>query len=378
MSDFFATEGNFRMGDFYSILHHIYKHNISGLLIVGAEAYEKQLVIEDRKIVFAASNLQADAFGDHLLKHKVINHAAYEKTAQYMSEKKTRFGRALVELGLLDYDQIWTWIQDHLKAIIFSFFTIPTAHYRLVTEHDRDLENIVLDLDILDVLVQAMREFKDNDFLEEKFEVIDRLYVRNTRMLSGLNLKPYELHVFDLVKRTHQLEDILTRSELLETDTLRLLYLFLVLEIIDTRPVGRDAKDPYDSDPGLPETGVVNVTTFTSFDEALRHYNLKYELIYKTLSKEIGPIALSLLLKAIEDIIENLPSYFRKISLNSDGRIAEDSIVRSIWYHDFDKNAGEFLRGLEEILYTEIYAVKKHLGLDYEQQVLKWINGVGN
>ena len=49
-----------------------------------------------------------------------------------------------------------------------------------------------------------------------------------------------------------------------------------------------------------------------------------------------------------------------------------------MWYHDFDEHIGEFLRGLEEILYTEIYAVKKHLGVEYEQQVLKWISGIEN
>ena len=92
--------------------------------------------------------------------------------------------------------------------------------------------------------------------------------------------------------------------------------------------------------------------------------------------KEIGPISLSLLLKAVEDIMENLPSYFRKIQLNPDGTINEELILKSVWYHDFDEYIGEFLRGLEEILYTEIYAVKKHLGVEYEQQVLKWINGI--
>ena len=76
--------------------------------------------------------------------------------------------------------------------------------------------------------------------------------------------------------------------------------------------------------------------------------------------------------------MENLPSYFQKIQLNSDGRIDENTVLKLVWYHDFNKNIGRFLRGLEEILYTEIYTVKKHLGIEYEQQVLKWINGIGN
>ncbi|MCP4149009.1 MAG: hypothetical protein GY757_14775, partial [bacterium] len=91
-----------------------------------------------------------------------------------------------------------------------------------------------------------------------------------------------------------------------------------------------------------------------------------------------GPIAHSLLLKAIEDIMENLPFFLQKMQLNSDGRIDDEALLKTLWYHDFDKNCGEFLRGLEEVLYTEIYAVKKHLGMEYEQQVLKWISGIGS
>lgn len=374
MTDYFPMEGNIKEGDLFSLLYHLYKHSFSGVLTVTTPDYEKQMIIEDRKIVFALSNQNEDAFGDHLLKNDVITREIYEKTGQYMEKNETRFGRALVELGFLNYDQIWTWVQDHLKSIIFSFFTIKSGYYRFATDFDRDVENIVLDLDIVSVIVEAMRHFKSKDFLEEKFEVVEDLYVckKSTKMLTTLDLKPYELHVFDLVKRCSHLEDIIKRSELLEFDTLRLLYLFLVLEAISTTPEADECEPP------LPEENVVSRSVFTSFDEALKHYNMKYELIYKTLSKEIGPIALSLLLKSIEDIMENLPSYFRKIQLNSDGKIIENTIIKSLWYHDFDKNISEFLRGLEEILYTEIYAVKKHLGVEYEQQVLKWIKGVGN
>jgi hypothetical protein len=374
--NYFPIEGELKEGDIFTLLYHMYKNSISGLLEVkvAAEGYEKQMVIEDRKIVFAKSNLKQDAFGAHLLKHNVIDEDTYKKTEQYMKKNKKRFGRALIELGYLNYDQIWTWIQDHLKSIIYSFFTIESGKYRILINPERDIENIVLDMDIIPVIVEGMRHFQSKEFLEKKFESIEHLYVINTKMLTHMDLKPYEIHVFDLVKRNSKLEDIITRSELLKFDTLRLLYLYLVLEVISTKPGVREVGPPS----VVEIENVVGLSTFTSFEEALRHYNMKYELIYKTLSKEIGPIALSLLLKAIEDIMENLPSYFQKIQLNSDGRIDEDTVLKLVWYHDFNKNIGHFLKGLEEILYTEIYTVKKHLGIEYEQQVLKWINGIGN
>ena len=75
--------------------------------------------------------------------------------------------------------------------------------------------------------------------------------------------------------------------------------------------------------------------------------------------------------------MENLPGYFQKVQLNPNGGINEE-LLKSVWYQDFDSHAGGFLRGLEEILYAEIYMVKKHLGVEQEQQVLKWLNKTGS
>jgi hypothetical protein len=372
-------QGDLKEGDIYSILYYIYKNSISGTLVVNAENVEKKMFVENRKIVFAASNGKDDALGDYLLKNNLIDKDIFHKTGQYMEKNSKRFGRALIELGYFNYEQLWTWIPNHLQAIVSSFFDIKSGTYRIVTNIEKQEENIVLDLDILSVIVEGVRRFESKSFLEKKIADIEHLYITDSRNMTQLDLKPYEIHVFDLVRRGSQLKDILKRSELLEFDTLRLLFLFLILEIISTQKNVKTKEKPGISQgkESRLESRGINASTFNSFEEALRYYNLKYEIIYKVMLKEIGPISLSLLLKAVEDIMENLPSYFRKIQLNPDGTINEELILKSLWYHDFDEYIGEFLKGLEEILYTEIYAVKKHLGVEYEQQVLKWINGIG-
>lgn len=371
----FATVGDAGEGDMFSILYNIYKQAITGTLVIETEDFEKRLIIEEGKIVFAASDRQEDAFGNFLLNRGLIDEEMFDRASSHMAEHSKRFGRSLIELGYFHYEQIWTWVPQHLKSIVFSFFDIQTARYRVLVEPDRDVENIVLDMDILSVLVEAIRTFKSEKFLRKTFENINHLFVCNTMLMTRLGLKPYENHVFDLVKRESRLDRILKGSELLEIDTLRFLFLFLVMEIINTKK----CTEKPDSIPEMEELEPVapRFSAFSSFEEALRYYNMKYELIYKVMLKEIGPISLSLLSKAMEDIMENLPAYFQKARLTHSGGIDEDPLLKAIWYHDFDQHIGEFLRGLEEFLYTEIYAVKKHLGEEYEQQVLKWINGIG-
>lgn len=403
----FALDGPLNEGDIYAILYHIHKNNISGVLVVESDGCQKKMVIRDRKIVFASSNRKTDFFADYLFRHNLIRREIYTSATGYMHEHQVRFGRALMELGYFSYDQIWTWVPKHLESIVYSFFKIKSGSYRVMVEEeaDIDIENIVLDLDILLVIVEGMRHFKNKDFLALKFSAIENLYIHhnNADSILKLKLKPYEMHIFQLVRKESGLEKIVKRSELLEFDTLRILYLLLVLEIISTKETVQIMKPET-----LPESEALEelelmaaavtangnnhrseepedipiqpsrLSVFNSFEEALKYYNLKYEIIGKVMIKEIGPISVSLLLKAIEDVMENLPPYFRKLQLNQDGTVFEDPLIKSLWYHDFDQNIGEFLTGLEEILYTEIYTVKKHLGIEYEQQVLKWIRGIGN
>jgi len=374
----FTSQGEIKEGKIFFILYHMYKNNISGVLVVKTESCTRKLFIRDRKIFFASSDQKTDSFGDFLVKKQLIDKEIYNAALQYMLKTKKRFGRALIEMGYFTYDQIWTWVPAHLKAIVFSFFNIKSGIYKITDVHENNIENIVLDFDILNVIVDGMRGFKSEQFLKEKFEKIPNLYIYypNTRLITQLDLKPYELHVYDLVKRESSLVNILKWSELLELDTMRLLFLFLVMEIISTQKY--DINAPTEPPAENEELSAPRQCAFSSFDEALKYYNAKYELIFKVMLKEIGPISLSILHKSIEDILENLPSFLHKIHLNPDGTINEQMILKSLWYFDFDKHIGEFMRGLEEILYTEIFAVKKHLGVEYEQQVLKWIKGIGN
>jgi hypothetical protein len=376
----FASEGRLGEGDLFSLLHHIHLDEISGELEVKTDDCRKEMVVRDGKIVFASSNRKTDTLGQYLLRKKRIDSNVYNTASRYMQKHKKRFGRAAIELGFFTYDQIWTWVPEHLKFIVLSFFDIPSGVYRIreKRERDMDMENIVLDLDIPALLVEAMRGFKSGTFIQKKFETVRHLYVcpADAVAVARLDLKPYEMHVLDLVRRQSRLENILKHSELLERDTLRFLYLFLVLGLISDRE--RDRAQTRGSQSPVTAPTPSRISTFNSFEEAVKYYNLKYEMIYKVMLKQIGPISLSLLLKAIEDIMDNLPSYFQKIQLNPDGTINEEAILNALWYYDFDRHIGPLLKGLEEVLYAEIYAVRKHLGGESEQQVLRWIKGIGN
>lgn len=378
MKSVFPLSGEMQALEFPTVLFGMNKQQISGTLELHQSDRISNILVDNNKIIFVSSGSDDHTLGQYLLANKIIDETSAKKAVERMKKKKIRFGRALLELGFLDIENLWHAVQDHMSSLVFSFFHITNAQYRINTEKVEHDEKIILDVDIVSMIIQGMRNFQDKTVLYKKLEMTDQLFPYKPDSIGTMDLKPYELHVLQLVEKESSIKKILKMSELLKFETLRVLYMFMVLEVLSNEKIELPLKRSFDPSGRKPvfseEDGVIPNSTFVSFDEALEYFNLKYEMIYKILSKEIGPIALSILSKSIEDISEKLPFFLKKVSLKPDGSVQKTPILKSVWYYDFEQYIGQFVKGLEEILYAEIYAVKKHLGIEYEQQILKWIH----
>lgn len=369
MSSHLPISGFLNEFDVASILALMHEQALDGQLKIAATQFTKTLWLQNGAVVFAQSSLADDSFGCFLRQRGVIDDAQYEKSRRRMQKSKIRHGRALLELGLITPELLWSEIAAHLSSIVFSLFPLRSGRYDIGRLPESARENIRLELPVPDAIASGVRLIADEEFIESRFEADIALYPAPVKSPAAV-LRPYEAHVLSLVGDATPLEQVVHQSELLRFDTLKVLYLLLKLGLIcDRRQPARQ-----------PTPNVVHnlPTTFTSFEETLHYYNGKFEYIFRVLSKEIGPVAHSILSDSITAILESIPPCFQELQLRPDGRVDEKSIMKSIWYENFADNSNEFLRGLEEILYSEIYAVKRHLGKDHEKSILRWIRESGN
>jgi hypothetical protein len=369
MSRHLPISGSLAEFDFAAILAHMHAQALDGQLKVAAAQFTKTLWLQDGRIVFAQSSRIEDSLGSFLRRRGVIDEAQYEKSRRRMQKQGCRQGRALLEMGLLGPEQLWEEVGAHLRAIVFSLFPLRAGRYDIGSLPEDARENIRIELPIPQAILEGVRLIIDEEFIESRFEPDMALFPALDTLLPGAALKPYEAHVLSLVGDGRGIDEIVRRSELLRVNTLKVLYALRRLGLVcDSRPTARHAASASASQ--LP-------TTFISFDEALQYYNPKYEYIYRLLSKEIGPVAHSILADSITAIRNSISPCFQALEIRPDGRIDEKSVMKSIWYENFAENSNEFLRGLEEILYAEIYAVKRHLGKEHEKTILRWIRESG-
>lgn len=372
MNGSFDTNGNLSEVFLPEIIYYIYKENIFCSFVVNCGTTQKEILIEDRKVIFTSSDNLKDNLGDFLLSQNIISEEIHKEVALNKKKNGKRLGNILVEKGFFNYDQLWHWVEKHLKWLALSVFAEYDGEYFVRKEYKRSEENIILNYDLLQFLVDGMRINKDYKIIKEKTSSLKEVFLLNEGIKDAIELKPYEKHILELLKKFTNVEAILSRSELSKNDTLKILYMFMLIRVIS------EEKAEHKKEPDTLKKDSVSSKSFNSYEEALKHYNLKYEMIYKVLSKEIGPISLSILSRSIENIKENLPPFMKSTELEKNGKLKENKILKKIWYYDFETNITAFIRGLEEILYAEIYAVKKNLGTEFEQQILKWIKGIRN
>lgn len=370
MSSHLPISGSLGELDIAAILALMHVQALDGQLKIAATRFTKTLWLQDGCIVFAQSSLPDDALGHFLLNRGMIDATQLEKSRQRMQKNHSRLGRALLEMGLLTPEQLWSEVGAQMRAIVFSLFPLRAGRYDIGCLSEEARENILLGLPVPEAILEGVRHILDSEFIESRFAAGMELFAALDHARDAVPLKPHEAHVLSLVSSATPLDEVLAHSELLRFDTLKILYALRRLGMVCDRPQPHRARTPH-SLPGAP-------TTFTSFDEALQHYNSKLEYIYRVLSKEIGPVAHAILTDAITAVLDSIPSCFQGVEMRHNGRIDEKSILKSVWYGNFTEAGGEFLRGLDEILYAEIYAVKRHLGKEQETLLLQWIRKPGN
>ncbi|MBN2399538.1 MAG: DUF4388 domain-containing protein [Candidatus Aminicenantes bacterium] len=370
MDSHLPISGNLEELDVASILMLMNHQALDGKLKISTETYNKTVWLENGCIIFAQSSLLEDSLGSFLLRRRIIDADGFKKSSAHMEKKNIRRGRALLELGLISAGQLWEEVSAHLRAIVFSLFALQTGTYDIAAKPKSETENIVLNMPVPETILEGIRQISDPSFIESRFKENMLLFPAGRQNYFPTLLKPYESHVLSLVREATPLAEITARSELLGFDTLKIVYGLLKIGLLCDRP--QPSRQP------TPNPANYVPTTFTSFEDTLTYYNGKFEYIYRVLSKEIGPVAQSILLDAITAIMESLPACFHNLEITADGRIDAQSTLKSIWYENFEEHSNEFLRGLEEILYAEIYAVKRHLGKEHEKTILQWIREPGN
>jgi hypothetical protein len=117
----------FPLADLLSMVHAAGK---SGFLLLGHGDHEKSVFLHRGEVVFASSNQRVDRIGECLLRAGLITLEQLREADKRWSPT-SRFGKVLVELGVLTPRDLWNAVKAQVEEIVRSLFayTAGTVHF---------------------------------------------------------------------------------------------------------------------------------------------------------------------------------------------------------------------------------------------------------
>jgi hypothetical protein len=358
-------EGSIAETPFPRILFEIWTRERTGRLRLRREDEERLLFFEKGRLSLARESFSEQAFLEVLVRKKVLLPEQAQASERLAALKGISLVKALGELGALSPIPLWNLVDSFFVRQLFVLFdweegtfdfdpteTLPAAaRFGLVEVHD--------------LILQGVRQMQ-NDRLLDRFlpAASDPIRVSAPYFLHLLDLEAHERYALNILGEVPNLQTFLARSELGTRESRKVLFAFACLGILGL-PSGEATARPGAEGP---------VSEPRRLLDAL---NEKCAYIYKYVSKEAGPVAQTILEKALEEVKPGLGPLFQKTALCPDGRIEVDAAFRLGAGHLPAETLRRLLAGFDEILMAEVLAVRKTLGLAHETTLIKNLEKVG-
>lgn len=360
-----SWHGNFSTTPFPQLLLRLWEEKKSGRLKIQKGGEEKSVDFAAGDLALAEGFFTEEDFPKRLIEAKSISGEQCQEVLRHAFLNKISFPRALVERGILSPARVWELLIHLWQDDLFPLFNWTQADYVFDSRTGLPDSQIFTTLSTLDLILQGIRQMENSSLIEAVLPAeTDLLQVYSADPAGFLNLTAPEKYVLKVLKHTPCLRDLYEQSQLGKKESQKVVYALIHLGLVGLIQTKNRAKPAGEFSSG-------------ELERMWSDFNERCSYIYKYISKEIGPVAQNVLGKALEEVKARLGPPLQNIELRSDGRVELKSFpLMSLNFYN-EETRKNFLRLLNEILVTEVLAVKKTLGNSHEAALVKNLEKIG-
>jgi hypothetical protein len=360
-----VRQGNLSQTSFVRLLADIWKDGLTGVLSVRTASGPKWFTFENGALTIDRVSFPEKDFLQSLLTTGVADLISLDRAEEHAQQQGRSVIRAIIETGLLPAGRLWELMEGFVRETAFSLFDAEEAEFEFALRPAPG-PAYIRDVSVPGLILEGARTMTNDSLFARQLpadsETVQRL---DPSLLDGLELAPPEAYLLDLLGQGRSVADLLGSSDLGERETRRLLFVFITLGLAGTRPP-------------KPKTGRFPAEmTLADMDKVFGQFNAKCSYIFKYISKEIGPVALSVIGNSLEDVRARLDPAFQGLELKADGRIELKSFLKTSMNLIGEDSRRGLLRSMDEILVAEVLAVKRTLGSAHESALVKSLERVG-
>ncbi len=348
------------------VLAEIWRQGQSGSLYVKADGVPKCVSFERGSLILDSESFEEKDFLRFLLTAGETDLIALTRVEEHAQKTDIPALRALVETSLFEPERLWTLMEKYAREEVLSLFDTRGAEREFHGRAGPPGRVYVGAIDVPGLLLEGARRMKDtaavDGFLPADGEIIRRL---PTFSPDAFRLSLTEKYILGLLDPAKTMADLCDASAVGKAETRRVLFAFLCLGLAGT--AGQK-----------PKTGkLASDLSLAGMDRLLGLFNAKCSFIFKYISKEIGPVAFSMIEKALDEVRGRLDPAFQGAELKPDGRLELKSLLKVSANIVGDESRRGLLRSMDEILAAEVLVVKRTLGPAHESALVRSLEKVG-
>lgn len=357
--------GKLEENHFSQILRHIWKAEGSGRLEVKNEASDKRAAFHKGHLVIIKDLLDEEAFFESLHKKNVLKTSDMERSISHAKDKNTSLLKTLIELAILAPDQLWASLEDYQRLDLLPLFDWEQGEYFFDTETPIHENKILHRIPTPGFIYEGIRHMQNETLLKslapDESKTVERGFPDSP---ENITLSAPERYVLSLINKPQGLKHIYRMSELGYRETQRIILALINLDFLGYTQRSKSDRKSVE----IPKSEIYRI---------LELFNEKCSFIFKYISKEIGPVALNILEKCLEDTKPSLSPIFEKARLGPDGKVETNSILKGCISLSREEFKIQVLNGLNDILVAEVLAVKRTLGNEHESSLVQHLKKIG-
>jgi len=350
---------NLNGASFPQVIFRIWERRDSGRLTVQNKGAQTSLYFINGDMALAEGTFSAEGFLKKLMSIRALTLLQAEDCSGFARANSVSYPRALIERGNMAPSHVWEALAEFWMEEVFAIFDWAEADFSF------DQGAAVSDTHVYGlvptpaIVLRGIRRMKKIGLIEASLPAeTEALQLLSPAHAEHLHLAPHEKHVLGLLRATPRLSDLYAQSQAGKRETQRAVFAFLILGLTGLSPMPNQVKPS----PEMTSAGLEKIWS---------DFNDKCSYIYRYISKEIGPVGLSVLEKSLEEIRLRLAPPFQGLELRADGRVEFSPFPLMSLNLFTEESRRQFIRVLNEILSAEVLAVKKTLGNAHEAGVVK-------
>ncbi len=248
------ASGEIKQTTFSKLFCHFHQSKATGILRMTNGDSWREVYFTSGLPVSAASNIQSESLGRHLLSIGRIRYEDYQRVLEAFKPNGKRFGEMLIEEGLISEQELYKAIRFHLREKILVCFGLHSGTYEFT--HTGQFPEWVeyFDYNTYDLFYTGIKRYYAAETLAGElaklYELRIGLSALGREARGQIPLTPAELSVFGYFDGKRTLSRILKEHEGIGAMTLPLLYASLLLGILEVQ-----APSPTEPPPAPAESG---------------------------------------------------------------------------------------------------------------------------